>query len=222
MVHDECRNTCKGIINVNHIYISQIDNKFSYLDDYPFSGQNIAITWSSPKCYDTKSIITGMFNRWFDEYKSCGLSSIKSYSSGGPVIGHFTQIANNKASKVGCSLVQWIQDGDTCYTYLVCNYALTNMIDEPIFTTGKAGSKCQAGLSAKYPGLCSAEESVLWKPVPYSVSGESPNTQSTSSTTYTSNGNGNSKTTVKKTTYTYSGSSPNSSSQKSSYNTFLF
>lgn len=131
------------------------------------------MTSSSPACLDTKAIIIDMFNRWFNEYQSCGLLSIQNFSLGGAEIGHFTQIANNKASKVGCSLVQYIKYG-TCNTYLVCNYALTNMLNEPIFTIGKAGSKCQTGVSAKYPGLCSAGESVLLKPLPYSVTGGLP------------------------------------------------
>lgn len=75
--------------------------------------------------------------------------------------GHFTQIARDQSYKVGCSISQYVEQrgGTTWYTvYYVCNYAVTNISNYPIYEKGAPASKCKTGPNAKYPGLCSVNE----------------------------------------------------------------
>lgn len=83
-------------------------------------------------------------------------------------VGHFTQIANNKAGKVGCAVTQWTDSNAN--TYLVCNYAITNVDAQPIYTVGSPCSGCKTGKSTKYSGLCSPSEVTVLKPLPVGMS----------------------------------------------------
>lgn len=77
------------------------------------------------------------------------------------MIGHFTQIVRDQSYKIGCSISQYVEQkaGRTWYAvYYVCNYAVTNIINYPIYEQGAPASKCKTGNNAKYPGLCSANE----------------------------------------------------------------
>lgn len=154
-----------------------------------YVGQNIAMQTQSNPNPNLQDAIRSMFNDWFKEYEDCSVSAVKSYSSGfGKPIGHFTQIANNKVSEIGCAITTWKSGGYKIY--FVCNYSLTNISNEPIFTIGKACSKCEAGRSERYPGLCSTDEAELVESLPYALSSKSSSTSTSSkSTSKTINGN---------------------------------
>lgn len=172
--HDKCRNTV----------------------EYPYSGQNIAIISSSGDYINDRDAITEMFQMWAGESVNCSMGIINSYHehSGGE-IGHFTQIINNKSSQLGCSVSKW-RGNEGATTYLVCNYGLTNIDTQKIYTLGKAASKCTAGVSATYPSLCNPSECDSLKPFPYGYSVSSSSTSSSSSyssgsqqiSTYSENG----------------------------------
>lgn len=156
--------------------------------DYPYAGQNIAMVSHSASYHNLEDAIRKMFNEWFNEYVDCDVSTVKSYTGGnGPQIGHFTQIANNKANHLGCAIVKFNSGGYK--TYLVCNYSLINMENEPIFTIGKACSKCEAGKSARFPGLCHASESDKIEPLPQALSKSQTTKTSSKSTSTSVNGN---------------------------------
>ncbi len=61
--------------------------------------------------------------------------------------------------KIGCAIVNYFANSWK-NTYLVCNYAQTNMISWPVYTTGTPCSGCKSGCSATYPGLCKPSEVV--------------------------------------------------------------
>lgn len=157
--HDKCRNT----------------------KDYPYSGQNIAIISSSDDFLDDKDAINQLFQMWAGEYVNCTMDVINSYHPvSGPEIGHFTQIINNKSNDVGCSMTKYhCSEGAT--SYLVCNYGLTNMRTQKIYTCGAPASACTAGVSTRYPSLCLPAESETLKPFPYGY--EVTSTSSSSSYT---------------------------------------
>lgn len=112
---------------------------------------------------------------------NCSMGIINSYHehSGGE-IGHFTQIVNNKSGKIGCSVTKWRGD-EGATTYLVCNYGLTNISSQKIYTIGSAASKCTAGVSTDYPALCNPTECDSLKPFPYGYSVSSSTSSSSSS-----------------------------------------
>lgn len=73
-----------------------------------------------------------------------------------------------RAKKIGCAAATFpSEDGDLINFYLVCNYSFINMIDEPIYTTGRTASKCQSGRNRRYNGLCNSSEKVF--PLPRSI-----------------------------------------------------
>ncbi|XP_055610559.1 venom allergen 3-like [Uranotaenia lowii] len=137
--HDKCRNTPK----------------------FPASGQNIAYWGFSGGDLNVDETITKLVNMWYGEYKDANPEYTKQYPSGysGPAIGHFTQIVQDLSDRVGCSLVQWTEDPWT-KLYLVCNYARTNVIGQPVYTPGNVASSCTTGTNSDYPGLCSTKEVV--------------------------------------------------------------
>lgn len=166
--HDKCRNTV----------------------EYPYSGQNIAIISSSGDYINDRDAITQLFDMWAGESVNCSMGIINSYHehSGGE-IGHFTQIINNKSGKIGCAITKWCgNEGAT--TYLVCNYGLTNISTQKIYTIGQAASKCTSGVSADFPGLCCPDECDALKPYPYgySVSSSTSSSSYASSSSYSVNG----------------------------------
>lgn len=72
-------------------------------------------------------------------------------------IGHFTQVVRDIAYDVGCALAKYKIKG-YFFSYFVCNYAVTNMQDDPIYDAGETASACTSGTNPKYPGLCSENE----------------------------------------------------------------
>lgn len=164
--HDKCRNTV----------------------ECPYSGQNIAIISSSGDYLPDQDAISEMFQMWAGESVNCSMGIINSYHehSGGE-IGHFTQIVNNKSGKFGCSVTKW-RGNEGATTYLVCNYCLTNIDAQKIYTSGTAASKCTAAVSTDYPSLCNPAECDSLQPFPYGYSETSSSTTSSSSSYSSSDG----------------------------------
>lgn len=78
-------------------------------------------------------------------------------------IGHFTQVVQDNSIEIGCGLIKWKQLKGTKLenvAYFVCNYAMGNMADQPIYVPGATASQCQTGNNPNYTGLCSLEEVV--------------------------------------------------------------
>ncbi|KAL1377635.1 hypothetical protein pipiens_016126 [Culex pipiens pipiens] len=141
--HDRCRNTVK----------------------FPYAGQNIAMKWYYGMTFGVNQLITGFVNDWYSEFKDANPSVIAKYPSSwtGPQIGHFTQIVSDRTTRVGCAMVRF-REGQYTKDYIVCNYALTNIINQPVYVAGTACSKCTTGCNSKYPGLCNQNENIVAKP----------------------------------------------------------
>ncbi|KAI6233714.1 putative effector protein [Aphelenchoides fujianensis] len=64
-------------------------------------------------------------------------------------VGHFTQMAQGKNTKVGCAVIYCKGTG----TLVFCNYERANIINEPIYEAGDECSKCEEGRTCSN-GLC--------------------------------------------------------------------
>ncbi|XP_043658651.1 antigen 5 like allergen Cul n 1 [Drosophila teissieri] len=135
MAHDECRNT----------------------NTYRYAGQNLSILF-------TRSVDVAVFLRqriaaWFDENRYANSGDIESYQSrGGPAIGHFTTMVNERNNRVGCAIARFTDANNVQATLLVCNYAVTNVLNNPVYRAGPAASECTTGRNSNYPNLCSPNE----------------------------------------------------------------
>lgn len=140
--HDDCRNTPK----------------------YTSAGQNIANTASQGSKDSNDKLIRDFINDWFSEYAVANPKQVAKYPAKykGADIGHFTQIVADRATAVGCAMVRYKDGGWTNHNF-VCNYAITNIVNQPIYVAGKACSKCTTGCNPKYPGLCNPEEKIVPK-----------------------------------------------------------
>uniref|UniRef100_A0A182WC66 SCP domain-containing protein n=1 Tax=Anopheles minimus TaxID=112268 RepID=A0A182WC66_9DIPT len=85
-----------------------------------------------------------------------------------PAIGHFTQMASDQTSKIGCAMQYWL-DGDWETYYFVCNYGVTNVVGRPTYKSGTVASGCTTGRNpvTTLNGLCSTAETI--NPVPNPV-----------------------------------------------------
>ncbi|EDX02933.1 antigen 5 like allergen Cul n 1 [Drosophila yakuba] len=135
MAHDECRNT----------------------NTYRYAGQNLSILF-------TRSVDVAVFLRqriaaWFDENRDATSGDIESYQMrGGPAIGHFTTMVNERNNRVGCAIARFTDANNVQATLLVCNYAVTNVLNNPVYRAGPAASECTTGRNSNYPNLCSPNE----------------------------------------------------------------
>ncbi|XP_002010473.4 antigen 5 like allergen Cul n 1 [Drosophila mojavensis] len=141
MEHDACHNT----------------EKFRY------SGQNLFIEgyWGMA-APDISTILRYAVEEWAKEGKDVKAAHLAKYPNNynGPTIGHLTMVAHERSIAVGCAVANFLKDEFN--TFLVaCNYATTNFIGWPVYTTcKKVGEKCKSGMNPNYPSLCSINEDV--------------------------------------------------------------
>lgn len=78
--------------------------------------------------------------------------------------GHFTQLVTDRAGFVGCaaSLFRSPQMGNAYTLFYVCDYGVTNMRGDAVYTTGPTASECKTGTDKKYTNLCSTEEKYVY------------------------------------------------------------
>ncbi|XP_040153320.1 scoloptoxin SSD976-like [Anopheles arabiensis] len=131
--HDRCRNTPQFLT----------------------SGQNIALLkYYEPGAYTVTDLITRFIGGWWKENKKVKPAYIQAFPrSQVKNIGHFTMLVNDRTWKVGCAMQNW-SEGAATKVYFVCNYSYNNIVTQEVYTVGRAGSQCQAGLNPIYPGLC--------------------------------------------------------------------
>ncbi|XP_037723395.1 antigen 5 like allergen Cul n 1 [Drosophila subpulchrella] len=135
MAHDECRNT----------------------NTYRYAGQNLSILF-------TRNVEVAVFLRqriaaWFDENRDATSADMENYQMrGGPAIGHFTTMVNERNNRVGCAIARFTDSNGVQATLLACNYAVTNVLNNPVYRAGPAASECTTGRNSNYPNLCSPNE----------------------------------------------------------------
>ncbi|XP_053692719.1 venom allergen 5-like [Sabethes cyaneus] len=137
--HDQCRNTA----------------------DFKAAGQNIASKSYYGMTISVTDLIKGFVDSWYSEYSYANPSYIASYPKDytGPAIGHFTQIVADRATHLGCSMVTY-NESPWIKQLFVCNYAITNIIGQPVYQSGNYCSMCTTGCNANYPGLCNTAENI--------------------------------------------------------------
>ncbi|XP_017052111.1 antigen 5 like allergen Cul n 1 [Drosophila ficusphila] len=135
MAHDECRNT----------------------NAYRYAGQNLSILFS--RSVDVADFLRQRIAAWFDENRDATSADMENYQMrGGPAIGHFTTMVNERNSRVGCAIARYTDANNVQATLLVCNYAVTNVVNNPVYRAGSAASECTTGRNPNFPNLCSSNE----------------------------------------------------------------
>uniref|UniRef100_A0A182PFL8 Venom allergen-1 n=1 Tax=Anopheles epiroticus TaxID=199890 RepID=A0A182PFL8_9DIPT len=141
--HDSCRNTAV----------------------YAWAGQNLWMTQFYGSTQTIAQLVSSAIDMWWSERNVTTQAQMNSYPSNytGAAIGHFTQMASDQTARIGCAMQRW-KNGPWLEYYLVCNYAVTNVIERPIYKRGSTASGCTTGRNPSLPGLCSLSEKI--KPVP--------------------------------------------------------
>lgn len=121
--------------------------------DYVFIGQN------TNTGFDTVSIspeaaITKAITKWHDEASKTSQHHLLKIG-GTRAIGHFTQIVNDRACKLGCALTQW-RIKNRFFYYVVCNYSFGNLVMDTAYKS--KGDECKMGNDHVYGSLCSRNE----------------------------------------------------------------
>lgn len=80
-----------------------------------------------------------------------------------PANGHFTAMVNEKQTSMGCGLIQY-KSGRFYNLFLVCNYAMTNVLGAPVYQSGTACSGCTTGCHPICKGLCNENEPIVAEP----------------------------------------------------------
>jgi len=140
MQHDACHNT----------------------QNYKYSGQNLGVVGTTSTHYQPQAVIEMMTEMWYNESQLTTQNDIDRFTrlySGSQPIGHFTSLVNDRQTAVGCAISRYVSNGYN-YSLMACNYASTNIMNRPVYTTGSVGSGCTKGRDTTFPGLCKTTESI--------------------------------------------------------------
>ncbi|CAO1366264.1 unnamed protein product [Diamesa tonsa] len=134
--HDECHNVVRNNGSV-------------------FSGQNIFTEFHGGEFKKNGEYISEAIDLWYNEYQVTTLDVIdKLYFPKDYVVGHFTQVIHDKNTEVGCSMVQWTENGGKEKNVKVtCNYQKAAYLGQPVYKIGDAGADCNK-LDDEYGILC--------------------------------------------------------------------
>ncbi|XP_050072741.1 antigen 5 like allergen Cul n 1-like [Anopheles maculipalpis] len=130
---------------------------------YAWVGQNLALTKFFGITKTIEQLLKEAIESWWSGYSVTTQAQLNSYprSITGPGIGLFTQMVSDQTAKMGCALQHWMQSPFKVY-YLVCNYAVTNVVGTRVYKNGTVGSGCATGRNpiAALNGLCSIAEKI--------------------------------------------------------------
>lgn len=138
MAHDGCRST----------------------SSFKYAGQNLGITGNSAQFDTVENAMKTVVDSWYNEVKDANQNAIDTCcsSADGKTIGHFTQLVTDEAAQVGCAISQYTSDGFK-FNLVACNYAVTNIVGNPVYVSGSSASACKNGTNPKYQALCNVSES---------------------------------------------------------------
>ena len=108
------------------------------------------------------TMIVNTINQWYNEHQFAAQSDINLFTrlfNGQNAIGHFTVMVSERNTQVGCAISNYVSGGWN-WSLLACNYATTNMQNQPIYRTGPTGSGCTLGRDPTYTGLCRTNEPI--------------------------------------------------------------
>lgn len=123
--------------------------------NYPYSGQNLYYTATSAQYSSASNAISNGLSSWFDEWKVAPAAIVNQLQWSMSAAFHFSVMVNDRNNRVGCGLLQYqYYSGRTLMNafMLTCNYQYTNMIGQPMYTTGTPCSQCTC--STTYKQLC--------------------------------------------------------------------
>uniref|UniRef100_A0A6B2E6B5 Putative conserved secreted protein n=1 Tax=Phlebotomus kandelakii TaxID=1109342 RepID=A0A6B2E6B5_9DIPT len=118
---------------------------------FPFSGQNLAIIYSSIPIRNYTQTVIEHIDLFFDEVsivRDSMMSCIDVFTAYNPPCieaGHFTVMVKDVNNAVGCAMAKFkaIYSGRSLFTVLTtCNYGHTNLISHPIYARGTSCSAC--------------------------------------------------------------------------------
>ncbi|XP_035906239.1 venom allergen 5-like [Anopheles stephensi] len=134
---------------------------------YAWAGQNVALSQFYGVTKTTEELLRESIDAWWSERYVTTQAQLNSYPQGSAAttIGYFTQMVNDQTDKLGCAM-QYLLDGEFQTYYTVCNYAVANIAERPVYKNGPAGSGCTTGRNPTtvLNGLCSTAETI--NPVP--------------------------------------------------------
>jgi len=145
--HDECRNTV----------------------DFKLAGQNLGILGKTDRFADVQESIKEFTREFYAEKNDVASMDVNvccgESTSPDKNIFHFTQMANDRAIKVGCAFAAYTDStthAPNVYKTVLgaCNYAFQNLEGFPIYTSGDTASECTTGTNPNYQGLCCEAEPV--------------------------------------------------------------
>ncbi|XP_002060175.3 venom allergen-1 [Drosophila virilis] len=135
MAHDECRNT----------------------NTYRYAGQNLSVLYT--RSIDVAEFLRQRIAAWFEEYRSATSADTEVHvPRAGPAIGHFTTMVNERNNRIGCAIARYTDANGLGSTLLACNYAVTNVRNNPIYRAGPPASECIRGRNPNYSNLCAENE----------------------------------------------------------------
>ena len=108
------------------------------------------------------SVIVDTINDWYNENQFAEQSDINLFTrlyNGPNAIGHFTVMVSERTTQVGCAISNYVSEGWN-WSLLACNFASTNMLNQPIYRSGATGSGCTLGRDLVYTGLCRTNEPI--------------------------------------------------------------
>lgn len=165
---------------------------FQSLGQFRFAGQNLAWRGQSWGFEDVTSLMVNSMLVWFNEYELTDQSTINSccgynmwvqfrinparnwtfIPQSSHDIGHFTQMAYDRATYVGCAFARY---SDSYKTGLfACNYASGNIKGYRVYKCGRSASGCLFGSNPSYPALCNVNEPIDPNQVYWESSTNSP------------------------------------------------
>nr|BAM69090.1 hypothetical protein [Lutzomyia ayacuchensis] len=132
--------------------------------DYPHSEQNLASGSSSVPYSDISAAIKSHIDMWYNDEMPIVRDQMPSctgkFTSTPNCLqaGHYTAVVHGDSRSVGCAAVTFEQQYGSNWWYSImttCNYAETNMLNEPGYTAGATCSGCPAGRTCDSArGLC--------------------------------------------------------------------
>lgn len=138
---------------------------FFATDQFNFAGQNLAIRYDFS--INVTMSIDILIDTFINEQAFVRVSDIQSLQgvTGGnnQVIGHWTTMANEKMTHVGCAMSTFntVLSGTTWRTALLaCNYAFTNFMGRRVYQQGAIASDCITGVDSTYTSICSLNEPI--------------------------------------------------------------
>lgn len=130
-------------------------------EKFPKAGQNLGYTCSTKKNRSIKFCVNRIIEGWRNESSLTDVSIISNYTRTDKTIGHYTVCVKDTNYACGCSVARYIQlrkgEEYDC-VMMTCNYSITNIIGEPVYTVGPPGSGCDSigkDISKTYVNLCS-------------------------------------------------------------------